>query len=92
MTTATAYDSTGAAFEVSNLVLDSTGTGFEVSDFAYNSAGLPFQVFGDVLIPVKDDDVGGSKRKYRKPRFNVGQLRHEDELILSMIRRFMDRM
>lgn len=35
--------------------------------------------------------AGDGRKRYRKSRFNIAQLRHEDEMILSMIKRFMNR-
>ena len=38
---------------------------------------------------VEDADVGGGR--LNRQRYNLAQLRHEDELLLGMIRQFMER-
>ena len=90
MSTATVRDSDGTPYVVTNTVRDSDGTPYDVDAYVRDSDGTPYLIFGGAA-PVVDGDVGLGGKKHKRQRYNLAQLMHEDELILGMIKQFMDR-
>jgi len=87
MSTAVVRNAAGTEFVVSNSVRNAAGASFDVDAYVRNAAGTPYLIFGGEAV-VEDDDVGGAgKRKY--DRYNVSLLRHEDEVMLGIIKRFL---
>jgi len=88
MSTAVVRNAAGTEFTVTNTVRNAAGASFDVDAYVRNAAGTPYLIFGDGTPVVEDADVGGAgKRKY--DRYNVSLLRHEDEVMLDMIKRFL---
>ena len=84
--TCSVLNSSGAVVPVGLNVLNSSGTQFAISATILNSAGLPFIWCAEA----EEGRAGAGGKRRRKPRFNIAQLRHEDEMILDMIKRFMN--
>jgi len=87
MSTAIVRNRAGTPFVVTNTVRNRAGAAFDVDAYVRNRAGTPFLIFTGGTPVVEDADVGLGKRK--RDRYNVALLRHEDEVMLDMIKRFM---
>jgi len=89
MSTAVVRNAAGTEFTVSNSVRNAAGASFDVDAYVRNAAGTPYLIFGDGTPVVEDDDVGGVGKRRKRDRYNVALLRHEDEVMLDMIKRFL---
>jgi len=83
--TCTILASDGTSHAVSNLVLDSAGTPVEINGTVLDSAGTAV-----VVCIVQQINAGGEDPEHKKRRYRLMELKKEDDLILLIIKQYMN--
>ena len=86
MATCTILSSDGTPHAVSNLVLDSAGTVWEINGTVLDSAGTPVVV----CVLTTTQFMGGEDPEHKRRRYRLMDLRKEDDLILLIIKQYMN--